>query len=81
MTTGNLQLIQNRSQAVQVIHALRDLCDEKEKSILMPEIRTIVDGISIKTIDSLVPATNRLISGYLRDHGDFNSSIKDILFN
>jgi len=81
MTTGNLQLIQNRSQAVQVIHALRDLCDEKEKSILMPEIRTIVDGISIKTIDSLVPATNRLISCYLRDHGDFNSSIKDILFN
>lgn len=81
MTTGNLQLIQNRSQAVQVIHALRDLCDEKEKSILMPEIRTIVDGISIKTIDSLVPATNRLISAYLRDHGDFNSSIKDILFN
>ncbi len=81
MTTGNLQLIQNRSQAVQVIHALRDLCDEKEKSILMPEIRTIVDGISIKTIDSLVPATNRLISAYLREHGDFNSSIKDILFN
>ena len=81
MTTGNLQLIQNRSQAVQVIHTLRDLCDEKEKSILMPEIRTIVDGISIKTIDSLVPATNRLISAYLREHGDFNSSIKDILFN
>lgn len=81
MKVGNLQLIQSRSQAVQVIHTLRDLCDEKEKSILMPEIRTIVDGISIKTIDSLVPATNRLISCYLRDHGDFNNSVKEKLFN
>lgn len=81
MTEITPRIIKNRAQAVQVLHALRDYSDEREKAILMPEIRMIVESITTRDIDLLVPATKRLVASYMEDHGDFNGSIKAALSN
>lgn len=75
MSEVTLRIIENRSQAVQVLHALRDYSDERERAILMPEIRAIVKSINTRDIDLLVPATKQLVANYIEDYGQFNGSI------
>jgi len=75
MSEVTLRIIENRSQAVQVLHALRDYSDERERAILMPEIRVIVKSINTRDIDLLVPATKQLVANYIEDYGQFNGSI------
>lgn len=75
MSEVTLRIIENRSQAVQVLHALRDYSDERERAILMPEIREIVKSINTRDIDLLVPATKQLVANYIEDYGQFNGSI------
>ncbi len=79
MNKFHSQYVKNPSQAVQVIHALRDLSDEQEKVILMPEIRMIVKSLTTRSIDGLVPATNRMLRAYFNKHGDLNGAITEKL--
>lgn len=79
MTKIISEFVQSPAQAVQIIHTLRDFADEHEKKILMPEIRTIVKSITTSSIDALVPATNQMLEGYMREYGAFNSAINAVL--